>query len=573
MKNTKKGEKSMTSIVKKLVIGFAMFTLGMMVLNEYAQAVPQVPQLINYQAVIKNQSNSQTVPDGQYQITYRIYTTLTGGASVWSETASNDTVASGVLNHVLGSVSSLTTLPENVNYYLTIQLNGDSEMSPREPLQSVGSALIAGGLSNGATWVGTVTGTNTTGSNTLNLTNPNGTGYTSGVYANGGNGTGVYALGYYDGLYAITNGTDPNSSYALEVNAPGGGRAINVDNGPSYFFNNVGNVIYAMTSDTTSDDTTIAAVYGEDTVFGGTAIGALGSKLGYDQLYGNNYPTGVYGYAPTGWAVYGDGRASGIGVYGFSDGAGYGVWGVSTSPNSVSVVGTGKNGATGVSATSDIGYAISASAGGTVPAIFGTNVVGNAAVEGVGINTTGGFLDGSLGVLGVASGAFFTVGVEGDSYVIGAGVVGNNYGAGYGVEGEGYAGDGVYGISTENSSSYAGVWGENDSGGVGVYGNSVDGGGGIGVYAVGGYDGIYAQTTTSNGWAIEVDNAFGGTAINVDSGASYFQDVYINGHVHTSVGIAGDMVGIMLNSGTDTLELGDVVVIKGNSPAVLERFR
>src|SRR5208283_642690 len=103
--------------------------------------------------------------------------------------------------------------------------------------------------------------------------------------------------------------------------------------------------------------------------------------------------------------------------------------------------------------------------------IYGVNTVGGIGVEGVGTNPGGGLFSGALGVYGVASDTFFTVGVEGDSYSIGAGVEGYNYGAGYGVYGTGNANWGVYGTSTDatgnasggstlESSGYAGVYGQ-----------------------------------------------------------------------------------------------------------------
>ncbi len=453
----------MKSTVKKLVVGFTMFTLGMMVLSEYAQAVPQ---LINYQAVIKNQSNSQTVPDGPYQITYRIYTTLTGGSPVWLE-ISIDTVASGVLNHVLGTVSTLN-LPVNSNYYLTIQLNGDSEMSPREHLTSVGSALTAGGLSAGASWYGSVTGNNTSSSPTLML-----------------NSSGI-------GLYSIA------SSYGV------------------FAIGDIG-VLGASTS------------LGEGVGVGGESIATSGENFGVEGIAINS--TGV------GFGVYGIGMSStgvGVGVFGEAGGLGYGVFGVSED-SGYGVAGQGTNNAIGVAgyAENTIGiYGFSDSAN---PSIYGYNTVGGTGVEGVGTNP-GGFFGGALGVYGVASDAFFTVGVEGDSYSIGAGVEGINYGGGYGVLGTGNANWGVYGTSTDNTLTYSGVWGENDSGnGYGVYGIAT----GFNSAGVVGFTdnglGVWGKATVNGGYAVF------GTGSNGAIGGVFSSDVGtgVSGTSNNSYGIAG----------------------------------
>jgi hypothetical protein len=404
----------MKSTVKKLVVGFTMFTLGMMVLSKgYAQ----VPQLINYQAVIKNQSNSQTVADGNYQITYRIYTTLTGGSTVWSE-ATTDTVASGVLNHVLGSVSTLN-LPVNSNYYLTIQLNGDSEMSPREQLTSVGSALIAGGLSNGATWYGSVTGNNNSSSNTLTLNN---TGNGDGLYSSAseygvvgiGNddtyGVGVYGEGYYSGIYGYGNGSGGAGVY-----------------GEGYY-----------------------GVWGYGDEYGVYAEGDYG-------VWGYGYSDGVVGVSL---------ENSGAGVYGYSDyTGGWGVYGYSAYTGGYGVEGDGYYGSIGVKGYSDRTVAVFGFTTSMSPSIYGENTV-----DGIGVE---GYVAEGTGVYGVSNGRLGS-GVYGSNTGVGYGVSGfTGYGIavfGYSTASTGYA---VYGVAQNGGT---GVYAEGDNGGVGLF---VENGGAI----------------------------------------------------------------------------------------------
>jgi hypothetical protein len=528
----------MKNALKRLVVGFSMFTLGMMVLS---QGYAQVPQLINYQAVIKNQSNSQTVPDGNYQITYRIYTTLTGGGVVWSE-ATTDTVASGVLNHVLGSVSTLSVLPTNVNYYLTIQLNGDSEMSPRELLTSVGSSIVAGSLSAGATWYGTVTGYNTSDAYVLFLNNTS----VGGLYSSASD---YGVVGY--------------SNYSTEEGAGVYGQG---------YFGVWGYSDYL-------------GVYGEGDYYG---------------VYGYGDYEGVYGEGEYGVVGYND-ESGGTGIYGGNEYAGgWGVFGYSDYTGGYGVEGDGYYGSIGVKGYSDSTTAIYGESGSTT--VFGIGVKGVAdGFEGVGVwgSSTGndgygvvGIVNLGLGVLGESSSNGIGVaGVTFDTTNEEAAVIGEAPYFSTGVLGESGSSNGVYGSSNDTtgdavgygavqSGHYAGVFGQNLSGyGIGVFGRST-GYEGTGVYGFtdNGF-GVWAQSTASEGWAIMATATNGGDAlhvysntgkaISVDSGASYFKDIYINGTEHTSVGIAGDIIGVMKNTGTDNLELGDVVVIKGNSPAVL----
>jgi hypothetical protein len=100
-----------------------------------------IPQKINYQAVLKNKASGQIMPDGNYTLTFRLYSVVTGGSALWTETATS-TITNGILAHQLGSVTALN-LAFDQNYYLGMQVAGDSEMVPREQLISLGYAFVA----------------------------------------------------------------------------------------------------------------------------------------------------------------------------------------------------------------------------------------------------------------------------------------------------------------------------------------------------------------------------------------------------------------------------------------------
>jgi len=104
-----------------------------------------------FSSQLKSKSTNSIVPDGNYQVTFSIYTTSTGGTAAWSETQSV-AVSGGVINVTLGTVTPIPdTLTFNAGtYYLGIQVGVDSEFTPRLAIGSVPTALNAAAV-NGAT--------------------------------------------------------------------------------------------------------------------------------------------------------------------------------------------------------------------------------------------------------------------------------------------------------------------------------------------------------------------------------------------------------------------------------------
>ena len=87
-------------------------------------------QTIGFQSYILD--DDEPLADGQYNITFRIYDQADGGESLWSETQEIQ-VLQGVINTQLGSVEDLTTLHFGVQYWTSLQLEGQEEMG-RLPL-------------------------------------------------------------------------------------------------------------------------------------------------------------------------------------------------------------------------------------------------------------------------------------------------------------------------------------------------------------------------------------------------------------------------------------------------------
>lgn len=111
----------------------------------------QIPQTINYQGYLTN-STSQPV-NAAVNVTFRLYTASADGQPVWTETQSGIGVTNGIFNAVLGKSNPLS-LPFNVPYFLSLQVNSDAEMAARQPLSAVPYAMrtaTADALAAGAT--------------------------------------------------------------------------------------------------------------------------------------------------------------------------------------------------------------------------------------------------------------------------------------------------------------------------------------------------------------------------------------------------------------------------------------
>lgn len=66
---------------------------------------------------------------------FRIYGAASGGSSLWSETHSSVSASSGRFSVILGSVTALN-LAFTQDYWLSVQVGTDPEMSPRQNKRS-----------------------------------------------------------------------------------------------------------------------------------------------------------------------------------------------------------------------------------------------------------------------------------------------------------------------------------------------------------------------------------------------------------------------------------------------------
>lgn len=158
--------------------------VAMLLCMTAAMAVAAVPRTITYQGYLKR--SDETPVNGLITMDFALYTTASGGKSLWDE-RQVITVANGVYSVVLGGATPIT-LSFDADYYLGVAVEGEAEMT-RIPLTSTGYAFMAENANAAAT---STTATNFTG--TLNG-DVSGTQAATVVNAVGGQSAASVALG------------------------------------------------------------------------------------------------------------------------------------------------------------------------------------------------------------------------------------------------------------------------------------------------------------------------------------------------------------------------------------------
>ncbi|NOY07019.1 MAG: hypothetical protein GXO82_10410 [Chlorobi bacterium] len=104
---------------------------AMMMLGQSESLRAQVPRTISYQGVLTDGSGSM-VADGNYNVTFRLYSRSTGGSPLWTEKQLVP-VRDGIFNVTLGDVTPLM-LSFSSPYWLGISVENGAELVPRLPL-------------------------------------------------------------------------------------------------------------------------------------------------------------------------------------------------------------------------------------------------------------------------------------------------------------------------------------------------------------------------------------------------------------------------------------------------------
>ena len=100
-----------------------------------------IPQMLSYQGKLTD-TLGQPVPNGNYALTFRLYTQPSGGSAIWTE-AQTVMVKSGLFSALLGAVTPIGSLPDAGALYLSLQVAADPELSPRLRIASAAYAYLS----------------------------------------------------------------------------------------------------------------------------------------------------------------------------------------------------------------------------------------------------------------------------------------------------------------------------------------------------------------------------------------------------------------------------------------------
>ncbi len=90
-----------------------------------------VERVLSYQGILKDNSGNP-VGDASYNLTFRLYNASTGGTLLWTSPVTPVTTSGGYFSTQLGPISLRFDIP----YRLSIQVQGDNEMSQRQRLST-----------------------------------------------------------------------------------------------------------------------------------------------------------------------------------------------------------------------------------------------------------------------------------------------------------------------------------------------------------------------------------------------------------------------------------------------------
>ncbi len=139
---------------------FAIFVLvALLFVGQIPKAEAAIPKYINFQGKLTAVSNGNNVANGSYTFEFKLYTAVSGGSLLWTETWDGSpaecpqlAVAQGVFNAKLGSCNPLTGVDFTTgSLFLSVNFDDgggfDGEMSPRKQLVSSAYAFVANGVS------------------------------------------------------------------------------------------------------------------------------------------------------------------------------------------------------------------------------------------------------------------------------------------------------------------------------------------------------------------------------------------------------------------------------------------
>ncbi|MEK7065191.1 MAG: hypothetical protein AAB963_01985, partial [Patescibacteria group bacterium] len=127
--------RTMKLIVAGLAVTLFLVIGKFFVLPVFAVSAINVPHYLTFEGQLTNSGG--TYQTGTFSMVFTIYDALTGGTALWTETQPTVSVSSGYFTAQLGSVTALG-LDFSRQYWVTVNVASDGEMTPRIPLNSVG---------------------------------------------------------------------------------------------------------------------------------------------------------------------------------------------------------------------------------------------------------------------------------------------------------------------------------------------------------------------------------------------------------------------------------------------------
>ena len=120
----------------------AVWVIAFSVAVQHA-AGASIPQLINYQGRLTDADGTPLV--GDHTVRFRLYDAESSGSTVWEEEhrVTLATQDNGVFSIMLGSFKAFGTLQFNQPLWLSLEIDGEGEMTPRLRLTAVGYAINA----------------------------------------------------------------------------------------------------------------------------------------------------------------------------------------------------------------------------------------------------------------------------------------------------------------------------------------------------------------------------------------------------------------------------------------------
>ena len=130
----------MKTFIKQTI---SFITLVLTMCSLLTNTLHAVPMTINYQGHLTDTQGIQ-LDSVSVRIVFKIFDAQTDGNLLWSEEHPSITVTKGVFNVVLGESEPLAGILAKNNLYLSISVEEDPEMLPRQKLESAVFAMRAG---------------------------------------------------------------------------------------------------------------------------------------------------------------------------------------------------------------------------------------------------------------------------------------------------------------------------------------------------------------------------------------------------------------------------------------------